>query len=64
MLSKKGDIMPNGDKVPAAHDGMAAFKGKNNTTILVRNHENSTNSNFQLTGKILGAMVLQVVQQL
>ena len=46
MFSKAGDIMPNGDKVPAMHDGMAAFKGEKNTTILVRNHENSTNSKF------------------
>ena len=43
--------MPNGDKVPALHDGMAAFKGEKNTTILVRNHENSTNSQFPVNGK-------------
>ncbi|WP_338471709.1 DUF839 domain-containing protein [Niallia sp. XMNu-256] len=51
MLSKAGDLMPNGDKVPAMHDGMAAFKGEKNTTILVRNHENSTNSNLPVNGK-------------
>ena len=46
MFSKAGDIMPNGDKVPAIHDGMAAFKGEKNTTILVRNHENSSKLKF------------------
>ena len=46
MFSKAGDIMPNGDKVPALHDGMAAFKGEKNTTILVRNHENSSKLKF------------------
>jgi uncharacterized protein len=51
MISTKGDLMSNGDKVPAAHDGMAAFRGEKNTTILVRNHENSTNSNFPVNGK-------------
>ena len=51
MFSKAGDIMPNGDKVPALHDGMAAFKGEKNTTILVRNHENSANSNLPVNGK-------------
>lgn len=51
MFSKAGDIMPNGDKVPAMHDGMAAFKGEKNTTILVRNHENSTNSSLPVNGK-------------
>ena len=51
MFSKAGDIMPNGDKVPALHDGMAAFKGEKNTTILVRNHENSANSSLPVNGK-------------
>src|SRR4051794_14176256 len=51
MISQTGEIMPNGDKVPAMHDGMAAFKGEKNTTILVRNHENSTNSNYPVNGK-------------
>ena len=51
MISKKGDLMSNGDKVPAAHDGMAAFRGEKNTTILVRNHENSTNSDYPVNGK-------------
>ncbi|WP_428910920.1 alkaline phosphatase PhoX [Niallia sp. Krafla_26] len=51
MISSAGDIMPNGDKVPRMHDGMAAFKGEKGTTILVRNHENSTNSDLPVNGK-------------
>ncbi|MCQ6275602.1 DUF839 domain-containing protein [Bacillus sp. V3B] len=51
IISQTGDNMPNGDKVPAMLDGMAAFKGEKNTTILVRNHENSTNSNYPVNGK-------------
>jgi len=31
--------MSDGNPVPNAHDGMAAFPGPNNTTILGRNHE-------------------------
>jgi secreted PhoX family phosphatase len=38
-FSRTGDLMSDGNPVPAAHDGMAAFAGSNNTTILVRNHE-------------------------
>lgn len=51
IISKAGDRMPNGDLVPAGHDGMAAFQGPNNTTILVRNHELGTNSPFPVNGK-------------
>lgn len=39
IISKTGDKMSNGDLSPALPDGMAAFKGEKNTTILVRNHE-------------------------
>lgn len=38
-FSRTGDIMSDGYPVPADHDGMAAFPGPGNTTILVRNHE-------------------------
>jgi uncharacterized protein len=38
-FSRTGDIMSDGNPVPADHDGMAAFPGANNTVILVRNHE-------------------------
>lgn len=39
IISKEGEQMSNGAKIPGAFDGMAAFEGPNNTTILVRNHE-------------------------
>jgi secreted PhoX family phosphatase len=38
-FSKIGDIMTDGTPVPVAHDGMAAFKGHDGTTLLIRNHE-------------------------
>jgi uncharacterized protein len=39
VISRTGDMMTDGTRVPTRHDGMAAFAGANNTTILVRNHE-------------------------
>lgn len=39
VLSKKGDTMADGFKVPGKPDGMAAFPGPDGTIILVRNHE-------------------------
>jgi len=39
VISKTGDIMDDGLRVPGAPDGMAAFPGKDGKTILVRNHE-------------------------
>jgi len=38
-LSITGQPMTDGGRVPSGHDGMATFRGRNNTTILVRNHE-------------------------
>ncbi len=39
-FSRKGETMDDGLLVPAAHDGMAAFPGPDeDTVILVRNHE-------------------------
>lgn len=38
-ISITGQSMTDGGTVPSNHDGMAAFLGANNTTILVRNHE-------------------------
>ncbi|WP_088104542.1 alkaline phosphatase PhoX [Halalkalibacter urbisdiaboli] len=51
IISKTGDKMSNGDYVPGNLDGMAAFQGEKNTTILVRNHELSTNAEFPVNGK-------------
>ncbi|RCJ17557.1 phosphatase [Nostoc sp. ATCC 43529] len=39
VISYTGQFMDDGNKVPSNHDGMAAFLGPNNRTILVRNHE-------------------------
>ena len=39
ILSKVGQMMDDGYKVPGLHDGMAAFPGPSGATILVRNHE-------------------------
>ncbi|MBG1243892.1 alkaline phosphatase PhoX [Nostoc sp. NZL] len=44
-ISITGQPMDDGTIVPGGHDGMAAFAGPNNTTILVRNHELSPSSN-------------------
>ena len=39
VVSKSGDTMDDGLKVPPAHDGMAAFPGPDGKIILVCNHE-------------------------
>jgi uncharacterized protein len=46
IISKEGDLMTDGTKIPGAFDGMAAFEGPNNTTVLVRNHELSEGPAF------------------
>ncbi|MBI1317662.1 MAG: DUF839 domain-containing protein [Candidatus Hydrogenedens sp.] len=42
IVSRKGDRMSDGLLVPGRPDGMAAFPGPDGTTILVRNHEISS----------------------
>ena len=39
IVSPAGELMTDGFRVPALHDGMAAFPGPNGLTLLVRNHE-------------------------
>lgn len=39
IVSRKGAPMSDGLRVPGAHDGMAAFAGKDGRVILVCNHE-------------------------
>jgi secreted PhoX family phosphatase len=39
IVSKSGDTMDDGFQVPPAHDGMAAFPGKDGRVVLVCNHE-------------------------
>ena len=40
VISRYGEEMDDGLLVPARHDGMAAFPGKDGSTLLVCNHEN------------------------
>lgn len=44
-ISWTGQTMSDGNLVPGDHDGMAAYKGENGTTVLVRNHELSNREN-------------------
>ena len=39
VVSRAGDLMDDGLRVPHAHDGMAAFPGENGRIVLVCNHE-------------------------
>ena len=39
IVSRAGDLMSDGLRVPHAHDGMAAFEGKDGRVVLVCNHE-------------------------
>ncbi|MEJ2127321.1 MAG: DUF839 domain-containing protein [Woeseiaceae bacterium] len=39
IVSRAGDLMDDGLRVPRAHDGMAAFEGEDGRVILVCNHE-------------------------
>ena len=39
IISRWGNEMDDGLKVPGCHDGMAAFAGSNGKTILIPNHE-------------------------
>ena len=47
VVSWTGQTMSDGSKVPGDHDGMAAFRGKDGTTVLVRNHELSNRETKQ-----------------
>jgi secreted PhoX family phosphatase len=40
VLSRQGELMSDGQITPGIFDGMGAFRGRGNTTILIRNHEN------------------------
>ncbi|MBD2344023.1 alkaline phosphatase PhoX [Anabaena subtropica] len=48
VISRVNQIMADGNPVPGAFDGMAAFPGPRNTTILVCNHELSNTSGTQV----------------
>jgi uncharacterized protein len=40
VISRQGDVMSDGAPTPSRFDGMAAFIGPEDSTILIRNHEN------------------------
>jgi secreted PhoX family phosphatase len=40
LINKAGDPMADGTPTPGIFDGMAAYRGRGNTTVLIRNHEN------------------------
>ena len=42
VVSRAGDLMSDGLRVPAAHDGMATFDGGDGRVILICNHEMKT----------------------
>ncbi len=46
ILSRTGDTMSDGFRVPGAPDGMAAFQAGNGRVILVRNHELASDATF------------------
>ena len=49
IISRKGDLMSDGNLVPGAADGMSAFSVDSNHTVLIRNHELGRSS-----GRLLG----------
>lgn len=50
VISRQGQTMDDGYRVPGAFDGMAAFAGPDGSTILVRNHELMPESRHGLRG--------------
>ncbi|MEQ9093855.1 MAG: DUF839 domain-containing protein, partial [Miltoncostaeaceae bacterium] len=44
VVSREGEMMSDGNPTPGIFDGMGSFPGPNNTTILIRNHENRRRS--------------------
>lgn len=57
VVSRAGDVMSDGLKVPAAHDGMAAFAGAGDRVVLVCNHEMvSTYPEFSAFGNGFAAL--------
>lgn len=50
VISRTDTLMSDGNLEPSNHDGMAAFPGPKNTTILVRNHELSNSTGTRVPG--------------
>jgi uncharacterized protein len=40
VISRQNESMDDGNPTPGIFDGMAAYRGRNGSTILIRNHEN------------------------
>jgi hypothetical protein len=40
VVQRQGELMDDGNIVPGIFDGMAAYRGRKGTTVLIRNHEN------------------------
>ena len=40
VIQRQGEVMSDGNLVPGIFDGMAAYRGKRGTIVLIRNHEN------------------------
>ncbi|SDI98424.1 alkaline phosphatase PhoX [Alteribacillus bidgolensis] len=51
IISEEGGKLSDGRPIPAMFDGMAAFPGKQNSTVLIRNHELSGNTSYPVEGK-------------
>ena len=51
IISEKGSTLSNGAPVPGDPDGMAAFPGPGDTTILVRNHELEADEDPPVVGR-------------
>ncbi|MGG3574005.1 alkaline phosphatase PhoX [Bacillus gobiensis] len=51
IISEEGGKLSDGRPIPGKFDGMAAFSGPKNTTILVRNHELDGNTKYPVIGK-------------
>jgi secreted PhoX family phosphatase len=51
IISEQGGKLSDGRLIPGAFDGMAAFQGRHNSIILVRNHEQSGNTAYPVEGK-------------
>ncbi|WP_082235268.1 alkaline phosphatase PhoX [Halobacillus massiliensis] len=51
IISEEGKKLSDGRPIPQKFDGMAAFPGKDNSTVLVRNHELDGNTKYPVIGK-------------
>ena len=58
VVSRTGDLMSDGLRIPGSPDGMAAFPLNSRETILIRNHENKPDSTegspFGIENELLG----------